>query len=61
MGVLNEKRCKEFSDYIDDDDFFTASEQKEIIKNAKKNNITSKTVLYNALYTYHKGYGLVAN
>ena len=52
---------KEFSDDLDDDDFFTASDKKKIIKNAKLHNISSKKVLYNELHKYHKDYGLVAH
>jgi len=51
---------KKFSDDLDDDDFFSTSEKKEIIKNTKLHNITSKKVLYEELSKYHKGYGLVA-
>lgn len=52
---------KEFSDDLDDEDFFTATDKKKIIKNAKLHNITSKQKLYDELYKYHKGYGLVAH
>jgi hypothetical protein len=54
------KVIQEFSENHRDEDYFMESEKKEIIKNAKLHNITSKKVLYEELSKYHKGHGLVA-